>query len=154
MGQLNITFPPSGFVVYYHYLLLKKKKKKGMAHPQPAPVLPAITPALSKQDMAAETQVRTGTWVWNRPTCALKSAIALLVLIAWIRRYTWGFLLVRNSQEIICGEGICTMLLARVPSPGTCIRKIVLGVENTLLCYCIWVSSKCRSLSDPAVAFI
>lgn len=32
-----------------------------MAHPQPAPVLPAITPALSKQDMTAETQVRTGT---------------------------------------------------------------------------------------------
>lgn len=41
----------------------KEKKKKKNVHPQPAPVLLAITSALSKEDMAAETEMRTGTTV-------------------------------------------------------------------------------------------
>lgn len=111
-GQLNIAIPLSGFVVYYHYLLLQKKKREKGKEKSPSSACSCSAcyySALSKQGMAAETEMRTGTRVWSRPTCALKPAIALQVLIAWFRRYTWGSVLLRNSQEIICDESICTM---------------------------------------------
>lgn len=97
--------------------------------------------------MAAETEMRSETWdvgLKQTNTWALKLSTVLLLLFLELKICVGIFLDKKQSRNRM--KCISTIQQTKVASAGARTRQLTFGVENTLLFYHIWVSSKCRSL--------
>lgn len=110
--------------------------KKLLVQLQSVSVVSAITTTLNDQGLAAETEMKSGTWdmgLKQTNTCALKLSTALLLLFLELKICMGIFSDEKQSKN--CMKDIHTIQLTKVPSAGTCTRQLIFGVENTLLFY-------------------
>lgn len=88
------------------------------------------------QVMAAETEMRSGTWdvsLKQTNTWALKLSTVLLLLFLELKICVGIFFDEKQSRN--CMKCISTIQLTKVASAGACTRQLIFGVENTLLFY-------------------